>query len=710
MNAISDPLLLDCEGAGQSPANKNSVKNIILIGNPNCGKTTLFNRLTGMRQRVGNFPGVTVEKKIGSISLHGTHAQIIDLPGCYNLSPHTEDEQVALDALFGHNNAQPPDLAVAVVDALNLSRHLLLVLQLFDLEIPVILAVNRWDLLAKSGKSIDLSLLSERLGIPVIPVSAVTGWGVHELKSQIFNSLSSPKAPHPILWPDFIKSISNELSERHRGTRLGFAIWRRLLFSRQYTRSLEKLITAENVQPTIQMGRQLIEQHGYHPMAAETLILRKLAFRILENVEVQCTDTKYDATHKLDRILTHRVYGVLIFALIMPIMFFMLFTLSAPVVELLEIATEHLSILSSTMEFLPPWTISLIADGIIGGVGGVLTFLPQIIILFFLIGLLEDSGYMARAACVMDRWMSRCGLNGKSMVPMLSSFACAIPGVMATRTIEQPKTRLTTMLVTPLISCSARLPVYTLLVGAIIVPRYGHAAGAITLFSLHLLGILLAFPAAWLLNRKLFKSGHTPLILEMPDYSWPRLRDLFQRVYNSALSFVRRAGTLIVLVSMVIWALAYFPVSENETELDKTTQMENSYLGRLGHLIQPVFAPAGFDWKISVGVLASFPAREVIVATMGVLYPAHEGDETISAALRNATWAGGAKAGQPVFTIPTAVALLVFIALCMQCAATLVTIARESAWRWALGVYTVYTAIAWLAAVITYQSLSAFGL
>jgi len=692
-----------------------SSRRILLIGNPNCGKTTLFNRLTGMRQRVGNFPGVTVEKKVGSLDLPDLHATVTDLPGCYSLSPHSEDEQVVLDSLLLPSGQGGPDLVIGVVDAQNLSRHLLLILQVIDLGLPLVLAVNRWDVLLKSGAHLDIQSLSTRLGVPVIAVSATQGIGIHDLTNAVQQALIAPHRPHPLEWPAFISGITNDLANAHQTeTGLTAAGWRRLVFAHQHARSHQALITRQHLKTVIEKTQAAIQQQGYHPLAIETLHLRKLVRKLLDGILTVPPENQASVTRSIDRLLTHKVFGIGFFALVMLTMFFLLFVASEPLVGLLETVTENASGYVAGFESIPAWFRSLLTDGLISGVGGVLTFLPQIILLFFMIGLLEDSGYMSRAACVMDRWMSKCGLNGKSMVPMLSSFACAIPGIMATRTIEHPKTRLTTILVAPLISCSARLPVYTLLVGAVIVPRFGSAVGGLALFLLHILGLSLAFPAAWILNRKLFKSGQTPLILEMPDYSWPRPRDLFHRVYNSSLSFVQRAGTLIVLVSLIIWALVYFPLPETRAQIDTidAARMENSYLGRMGRMIQPVFAPAGYDWKISVGILASFPAREVIVATMGVLYQngnTDEDGESLSAALRSATWTQGPKTGQPVFTLPVAASLLVFIALCMQCSATLITIAKESQWKWALGSYALYSVFAWIGAVIVYQVLTAIG-
>jgi ferrous iron transport protein B len=688
-------------------------KHILLIGNPNAGKTTLFNRLTGMRQRVGNFPGVTVEKKTGLIELdHHEFAEVVDLPGCYSLAPHTEDEQVVLDELFVHHGGTAPDLIIGVVDASNLSRHLMLILQVLDLGYHIILVINRWDVALKNELHIDVKTLSARLGIPVIPVSATQGFGIDELRQTIKQQLPEKQTAPALDWPPFISELSDELSrQQHDGVSLPPSTWRRIFFTRQHTRHHQALIEKLHLQKQIQHAHQVVEKHGYHPLAVETLVMRRFVHQIVRDIITIPDNRRPTPTQKLDRVLTHKYWGLALFSLMMMGLFVLLFRVSEPMVAGLEFIIDKTSAAVDLLTFLPYWSISLLKDGLIAGVGGVLTFLPQIILLFLFIGLLEDSGYMSRAACVMDRWLNRCGLNGKSMVPMLSSFACAIPGIMATRTIEQPKSRLATALVIPLISCSARLPVYTLVIGAVIQPRFGALVAGLVLFGMHVLGLFLAFPAAWILNRKFLKAGHQPLILEMPDYSWPQPRDLFHRVFNSARSFVQRAGTLIVAISLIIWALIYFPLPPLQAGVEpamNSARMESSYLGRMGKAVQPIFAPAGYDWKISVGILASFPAREVIIATLNVLYQDGVGDEEkgMQEAIRAAVWTDGPKIGQTVFTLPVASSLLVFIALCMQCGATLITMARETQWRWALGSYTAYTLFAWGGAVFTYQLLN----
>lgn len=693
--------------------------NVLLAGNPNAGKTTLFNKLTGMRQRVGNFPGVTVEKKSGVIDLGGFEASLTDLPGCYSLAPHTADEQVVLNVMLVPQRLGGPDLVIGVVDAMNVSRHLMLIMQIIDFGLPVVVAINRWDMAEKHGIKIDAALLSQRLGVPFIPVSATRGSGIDELKEAVRNKLRNPTTQPAIAWPAHIVSLSQRLAEKHPEiSDFNAASWRRLLFTRQYPKYHEKVVAEYGLQADIDEGRAEIEKQGYHPLAAETLFLRRFAHQMVQTAVVNPEHPVPTFTRKLDRFLTHKVGGLAFFAAVMLAMFMLLFRASEPLVAGLETLIGYVSGAVSAMTFLPAWVSSLLNDGLIAGAGGVLTFLPQIVLLFLFIGILEDSGYMSRAACVMDRWLSRCGLNGKSMVPMLSSFACAIPGIMSARTIEQSNTRLTTMLVAPLISCSARLPVYTLVIGAVIAPRYGSLVAGLVLFAMHLLGLSLAFPAAWLLNRGLFKAGHQPLIIEMPDYSWPRPINLFHRVYNSASSFVRRAGTLIVMISLVIWALIYFPLpdraaGQTEPPPMDSVRMEHSYLGMIGKAVQPVFAPAGYDWRISVGIIASFPAREVIVATLSVLYnepTMGEEEESMQQVIRAATWQSGPKLGQPVFTLPVAVSLLVFIALCMQCSATLVTLARESTWKYAAVTYGIYTFVAWLAAIATYQAMTALGM
>jgi ferrous iron transport protein B len=384
------------------------------------------------------------------------------------------------------------------------------------------------------------------------------------------------------------------------------------------------------------------------------------------------------------------------------------------------------SVVARVQEFVAPWFAgwpalqSLVVDGVVGGAGGVLIFLPQILILFFFIALLEDTGYMARGAFLMDKMFGWCGLNGKSFVPMLSSYACAIPGILATRTIEDPRARLTTILVSPLMSCSARLPVYVLMIGAFIEPVYGAAVAGLVLFAIHFVGLAVAIPVAWWMNKFVLRARPQPFLLEMPPYRRPRLRDIFWRMWERAREFLVRAGTVIVAMTIIIWALVYFPrpaeVRERfavqpesaETErLVDAAYIEQSYLARAGRAVQPVFEPAGFDWKITVGVLASFPAREVIIATLGTIYGIGQEVDEESGDLRSAlardVWTQGARSGLPVFTVPVALAIMVFFALCLQCGATVAVMAKEANWGWAVFGFFYMTALAWLGAVLTYQ-------
>ena len=732
-----------------SPRQRQSRPLIALVGNPNTGKSTLFNRLTGLRQHIANYPGITVEKKSGLLRTGGIDLDLLDLPGCYSLTAVSNDERVVMDVLGGRRGLQKPDLLVFVVDATNLKRNLLLVSQCAELGIPAVIALNQCDAAKRNGIRIDANLLAKKLGIPVVETIATRGTGLVELKQAIVSALDAPSTLQKIHWPDCVTNGCALLRAELPGigsNDLTQAEALRVLFDRD---SIFTCGVGDEacVRKLLDTAHREIRESGLNPGSAEAVIHYRHLESLLEGV-VEASGPIARSHDSIDALLLNRVWGTLIFLGVMYIVFQSLYSWAGPLMDLIDTGT------SATQEFVRPLLSttpalqSLLCDGIIAGVGGVLIFLPQILILFFFIALLEDTGYMARAAFLVDKLFSWCGLNGRSFVPLLSSYACAIPGVLATRTLSDPKARLTTILMAPFMSCSARLPVYILLIGTFIEPLYGPLVAGAVLFAMHFAGLALALPLAWVLNRFFLKIKNQPFILEMPDYRVPTLRNIFRRILDRGREFVLKAGTVILAFSVLIWALLYFPRSpdvKETTSMDffseiagshsaaeiqsalenpdsdistalahriDSAYIEQSYLGRFGKAVQPVFDPAGFDWKITVGVLSSFPAREVIIATMGIIYnlgaDVDEGSDDLRSVLQKEKWTSGPRMGQPVYTLPVVIGIMVFFALCMQCGATVAIIARELNWRWAAFSFFGMTTLAWAIAVLIYQSCKLF--
>jgi ferrous iron transport protein B len=698
---------------------------IALVGNPNTGKSTLFNRLTGARQKVGNYPGVTVEKKIGTLELGETSSTLIDLPGTYSLAPTSQDEQIVLDLLCGYRTDLPrPDAILCIVDATNLRRNLFFASQAAETGLPLVIALNMIDEAEKNGIWIDANALSEKLGVPVVPTVAAKGYGLDELKRVLEKALRSRPLFSPVPWPESIRSALRELEGANPAERV------RLLFDLESElpgRWKEKGI---DLSSRLADAREKLRRDGLDPVRIEAELRYAHLDRLLEGIVKGESKEVSPTTDRLDRVLTHRVFGLLIFVLLMMGVFSSIYWLAGPLMNGIDAFFGWIGgWAGGKLEGSPVWK-SLVVDGILTGVGGVVIFLPQILILFFFMALLEDSGYMARAAFLMDKVFSWTGLNGKSFVPMLASFACAIPAIMSARAIEDPKARITTILIAPLMSCSARLPVYVLLIGAFVEPQVGALGAGAVLFAMHLLGLFLGLPIAFVMNRFFLKLKSIPFVLELPAYRRPRFRDVFHRMYRSGREFTIRAGTVIFLFSIVIWALSYFPRSESVADsvakevgreygitpdqaksrlegdlsgrLDSAF-IEASYLGRMGKAIQPVFALAGYDWKITVGIIASFPAREVIVSTLGILYNLEEDRREEAGALGDKLRAAKWPDGSNVFSPSVALSLMVFFALCMQCGSTVAVIGREIGWRWATFSFTYMTILAWVAAVLIYQ-------
>lgn len=702
---------------------------VALVGNPNTGKTTLFNRLTGSRQRIGNYPGVTVERKSGSWHYGGRRVTLVDLPGAYSLAASSPDERVALDFLTGHLAGEAlPDVVICVVDASNVIRNLFLASQVADLGLPLVIALNMSDVAERAGIRVDAHLLSQRLGVPVVRVVATKGEGIKALEAAVNEAADSHAVMAQVPWPEPVEMAMRHLAEglEKTGMRaLGPGELRRVLFDRESAVLARAGGPAHgDVEPLLAAARGIVEAGGLHPVSAEALLRYEHIGHLTADAVAFPEKHHSTLSQRLDAVLTHRVWGLVIFAAMMLVVFQSIYSWSGPFMDAIEAGVAWVE--DGVAPLLDSWPAlqSLVVDGVLAGAGGVIVFLPQILILFFFIALLEDTGYMARGAFLMDKIFGWCGLNGKSFVPMLSSFACAVPGILATRTIEDPRARLTTVLVSPLMSCSARLPVYTLMIGAFIEPAYGALAAGLALFVMHFVGLAVAAPIAWAMNKFFLRTQPLPFLMEMPAYRRPHLRDILWRMWQRAREFLVRAGTIIMAVAIIIWALAYFPRPESVREnveasapasagadyverMTDAAYIEQSYLARAGRVLQPVFAPAGFDWKITVGVLASFPAREVIISTLGTIYgvgaDVDEGSGDLRSALAAARWTDGPLAGQPVFTLPVALAIMVFFALCLQCGATIAVMAREASWGWAAFAFAYMTALAWVGAVLTYQ-------
>ncbi|MBK9437576.1 MAG: ferrous iron transport protein B [Chloracidobacterium sp.] len=658
-----------------------STLTIALAGNPNAGKTTLFNALTGLKQKIANYPGVTVERKEGPWSVGGAAANLIDLPGLYSLDATSLDEQIAREIITGELPSVPkPDVIVAVVDATNLERNLYLVTQLFEFGVPVVVALTMIDVFEKQQHEIDVEMLSALLKVPVVSVNAKSHRGIDELAEKVASVIGTvPDVPYEI--------TANTDEDGSHGK----------IFARYNFIS------------------NAVQESTWH------------------------SDQKsHRVSDKIDRVLTHRFFGLIILVAILLVVFQTIFSWASLPMDLLEKGFGAFG--DFVRAEMPPGILAdLVADGIVAGVGGVVVFLPQILLLFLFISLLEDSGYMSRAAFLLDKLMSRVGLHGKAFLPLISSFACAIPGIMATRTIESRRDRFATIMIAPFMSCSARLPVYTLMIGAFFGGQYVFgfvSIGALLMLIMYSIGIIAAIATGFVLKRTLLKAPPPPFLMELPPYRLPNLRTVFQNMVTRAWLFLKRAGTVILAISIILWALMYLPRNgpaptstggnasvkvqtdstggevAADTPLSESEQLKHSYAGKLGHAIEPVIAPLGFDWKIGVALIASFAAREVLVSTLSIIYNVgkdeNEESETLISAVRDAK----TDDGRPTWTPLTALTLMVFFVLAMQCMSTLAVVRRETnSWIWPIFMLVYMTGFAYIAALLTYQGgrLLGFG-
>ncbi|GAB2970944.1 ferrous iron transport protein B [Mucilaginibacter puniceus] len=697
---------------------------VALVGNPNTGKSTLFNVLTGLNQKIGNFPGVTVDKKIGYCQLpDGRSAEIIDLPGTYSLYPKSQDESIVFSVLADESNPSKPDLVVVILDASNLKRNLLLYTQVADLKIPVIIALNMIDLANKAGIDIDIDLFAKRLSVPVVPISARKGEGIDSLKLFIAyaNKVAFQDASIDVeaIAPQLIADISKELQIDNPYFALQLAHQHEHL----------KFLTPE------QSNRieELEKEHDFHSQkaqGAETIARYSFINDLLyDTVKVPATAEDETHSNKIDKILTHKVFGFVIFFGILLFMFQSIFAWSAYPMELIE--DLFVWVQGALNSALPAGPLtSLLVDGVVAGLSGVMVFIPQIAILFAFISILEDTGYMARVTFMMDKLMRKVGLNGKSVVPLIGGFACAVPSIMSTRTIESWKDRMITIMVTPLVTCSARLPVYTLLI-ALVVPNenvwwifnwQGLALTAMYIFSL-VSAIVVAFVFKLILKSR--ERGY--FIMELPVYRMPRWNNVIYSMYERAKTFVLEAGKVIIAVSIILWVMASYGPGDRFERIEQKYQqpqytktltpdevdlaissekLENSYAGVLGHVIEPAIRPLGFDWKIGIALITSFAAREVFVGTMATIYSANSDADEMRSVQQKMHDAKNSQTGEPVFTLATAFSLMMFYAFAMQCASTVAVVYRETKdWRWPAIQFTYMAVLAYVASFITYQLL-----
>jgi ferrous iron transport protein B len=702
---------------------------LALVGNPNTGKTTLFNALAGMNQRVGNYPGVTVETKKGRLRVGPQTLALVDLPGTYSLAARSPDEMVAVDLVLGQQSGEGrPDAILAIVDASNLERNLYLVTQVFELGVPVVVALNMIDVAHRQGMRLDAERLTRQLGVPVVPIQANKGKGLDCLKQALVAALQS-KAPS--IGPIFPEAFEREVAalQEMLGADVPLFLVRRLLLDTGGHVERRLTETRPELADVVRAARQRLAEAGCPVPASEARVRYAWIRAAVAGCIQRPASRPVSWTDRLDRVLTHKIWGTAIFLVLMFVVFQSIFTWAKPFMDWIGDGQAWLG--KFVGGWLEPGPLrSLLVDGVIKGVGSVLVFLPQIVILFGFIAVLEDCGYMARAAFLMDRLMARCGLSGKSFIPLLSSMACAVPGIMAARVIENRRDRFATILVAPLMSCSARLPVYLLFISALLTPQLSAEmqwwVPGLTLFAMYAIGLVLAPLIALTLKRTLLR-GETPVfVMEMPLYKWPSWRTVLQRMVHSGWMFVRRAGTLILATMILVWALLYFPHTDAEgndydsrvaiLEADSTSRQEElaelqrqwksqSILGTVGRVIEPAVKPLGWDWRIGMAALASFPAREVMVGTLGIIFNQGEVDpsEVRKAGLRGETELGNALQKENM-SVPTALSVMVFFALCCQCASTLAVIRRETrTWRWPVFTFVYMTVLAYIGALVVYQ-------
>lgn len=737
----------------KEPSRRTRRKLVAIAGGPNCGKSTLFNKLTGLRQKVANYAGVTVEKKAGFVPLpSGRTVEVLDLPGTYSLRPASPDEVVVRDVLLGVQDDTPlPDLMLLVLDSTCLERQLYLCMQLIEIGRPVVVALNMMDTARNEGLDVDAALLARAFGAPVIPISARTGSGIAQLREAMDREVAPPRAVTRVL-PEALRAAAGRLArmlplEGRLSALNPFHVAMALLLDEGEDDSLMRAVPLpvqrEALVLRARLDAEIPEWRSHEPIGHYRTIedlIRRATLRLKPEASVR---------ERIDRVLTHRVFGPVLFALLMAVIFQSMFMWATPIMNAIDAGVNALGRIIGPS--LPAGPIrSLVVDGVIAGVGAVVTFVPQIAILFLFIALMEDSGYLARAAFIMDRLMRGVGLSGRAFIPLLSSFACAIPGIMATRTIDNRRDRLTTILIAPFMSCSARLPVYALLIGAFIPNRmlFGFLSlPGLVLFSLYVMGIAAAVIVAWVLKRTALRGPRPLYVMELPPYRVPSWRSVLLTVRDRAGLFVQKAGTVILAVSIVLWFLASYPKNAEMKPLQKrletveqgtasaaargdaaratagraeAAQIQNdiaggtlrdSFAGRAGRLIEPAIAPLGFDWKIGIALLSSFAAREVMVSTMATVYNLGDADQTSVSLREKLRHAENPSTGAPAYSPLMAVSLMVFFVLACQCMSTVAVVRRETnSWRWPIFMVLMMNGLAWIASFAVFQGGKALGL
>lgn len=702
-----------------------SVSQVALLGPPNTGKTTLFNALTGQSARVGNYPGITIDRRSGTLLKVNKNIELVDVPGAYSLSARSPEEALTLGVILGTLDADtpPPDLALLVVDATRPQGSLYLAVQVLELGVPAVVALTLADELAGPGP--DVAALSKQLGVPVVAVSARTGLGLDALRHAVQHTLESggPSVP-AIAWPQSVGDAVSAVAPALPGAWLTSddGSERRAALARHALLSIDEDDELEGVPEELRQA--VYSARAANPTLDEELIGARYRWLDEGAAEWAAPPPPRTRTERLDALLLHPVGGFAVFVVLMGTLFQALFVGADPLIGAIEAGVGGVD--SVARAVLPAGIVAdFVGEALVGGVGNVVVFVPQIALLFLMIGFLEASGYMARAAYLMDRLMRACGLHGRAFVPMLSGFACAVPAIMATRTMERRRDRLLTMMVVPLMTCSARLPVYTLIIAALFPPDtiFGLPVQGLLMMGMYLFSVVVALLAAAVLGRTVLRGPQVPLLLELPPYRLPRLSDLLRHVWLRTRQFLYDAGTVILGFTVAMWLLLSFPahpepvggldgLPEAEVAAWQAEALEHSAAGRFGKAIEPAIRPLGFDWKIGVGLVGAFAAREVFVSTMGLVYGIGEDVDEETPALRDRIRAETHADGAPVYTPLSGLSLLVFFALAAQCMSTLAVVKRETGgYAWPAFLFAYMTALAWVCSFAVYQGgrLLGFG-
>jgi ferrous iron transport protein B len=734
--------VIDEETLKKSAIQKGKVINVALVGNPNCGKTTLFNYASGAHERVGNYSGVTVDAKEATMKKEGYTFRIVDLPGTYSITEYSPEELYVRK----HITEKHPDIVINVVDASNLERNLFLTTQLIDMNIKVVIALNMYDELEDKGAKFNYTALGEMIGIPFIPTVASKGKGIDELFAKLIEVYEEQDPTVRHIHVNYGQSIEKAIND------IQHEIWKnpaiRVQLSSRFVAIklletdktmlewLRKFDNYENIKVVAEKAIATLEKE--YGERSETIITdAKYGFidGALKETYRQAKADKRKTKRELDDILTHRFWGFPIFFFFMWLMFQATFTLGSYPMDWIDAGVGALS--EWLQSIMPAGPVrDLVIDGIIGGCGGVIVFLPNILILFFFISLMEDTGYMARASFIMDKLMHKIGLHGKSFIPLVMGFGCNVPAIMATRTLDNRKDRILTMIITPFMSCSARLPVYVLLISAIFPENQG-----LVLFSIYIIGIFLAIVTALIMKKIAFAKKEVPFVMELPPYRIPTLRNTTIHMWHKGQQYLRKMGTVILFASILIWALGYFPRNveysqdydaqiaavEANTQLSNDTKaeqiqfyevekeserQEQSYIGRMGHAIEPIISPLGYDWKMGVSIITGLAAKEIVVSTMGILYQADmkadENSQTLQTKIKEQKHRTGVLNGQEVFTPLVSFGFMIFILIYFPCVAVIAAIKKEANWGWALFTMVYTTGIAWIMAFLVYQIGSLF--